>query len=157
MIVATIATKEVAILEATHNQGQPHGPIARADISGSAVAEVRMRTTNTRWRGSWSPVSIAESYSTVRNGLDMGRTRSGTTHPTSRIARTDSMTFTRPILPNQGRQKGCGSGHSVGRRIEMQRTTMMITKPGDYTRGVKNGSGDENAPSSLQPLRWASN
>ncbi|KAF2105188.1 hypothetical protein BDV96DRAFT_695021 [Lophiotrema nucula] len=45
--------------------------------------------------------------------------------------------FTRPTLPNQGRQKGCGGGHSVGRRTEIWRTTLMITNPRDHIRGVQ--------------------
>lgn len=56
---------------------------------------------------------------------------------TSKIARTDSVTFTRPTLPNQGRQQDYGGGYSAGRRIEMRRTTLMITNPRDHARGVQ--------------------
>jgi hypothetical protein len=96
MTAATTAAKAVtvaAVLKATSDKSQAHGPIARA------LAAERTRTMNMRWSRSSKPVSITQSCSTVSNGWDMRMIRRGTMHLTSRTALASSVSFTPPILP----------------------------------------------------------
>ena len=72
MTAVTTEAKEAVISRVEKYQCQSHGPITHTNISGSVTMTARRRTTNMKWRGSLSAVSIAKSYNTVQNGVGMG-------------------------------------------------------------------------------------
>ena len=126
MTITTPVAKKPKVLEAAREQHQPYSTLTCANPSRSAIVRAQTRKKNMRWRKFLRRASTGEeSYNTVRSGLDMATILCGTMRPISGIARTDSMTFMRPIPPTQGLQKDCGSGHRVGRR---RRPTLITSR-----------------------------